>query len=223
VSTTVAVALITALSTLTGAAVSGGVALLVNRGQNRMQHEIAVFNREEQLVKERRRIRRDAYVQFLNQVSKVEYMLDQCWTSVPPVSSNVTGDFSPVDSEVVALNSLINVIAFEGSDDVIFACYAIRLLLANELVCISLLTGRAGPECRKIIARIDPDSYEQIMEHRTDARHRFISVAQKSLSRSQETLNMNDPIVRKSAAGSLECMEQVIGNLDQAIKVSVSN
>lgn len=125
-STTVAVALITALSTVAGSTVSGGLALLISRGQRQAQLELFASSHVEERAREGRQVRRDAYVKFLNQVSLVERRLNSWWHSIPVDNLHEVEEFrQDVSSDLGVLNSLINLIVLEGSGVVSAACYSL--------------------------------------------------------------------------------------------------
>src|ERR1700751_3548207 len=112
-STTVAVTLITALSTLTGASISGYVAYLVSRTQGYTQIELAKDQMIEQRMTAKRQTQRDAYLQFLNQVRESELLLDNLWEMKTPVTH---ADYQRVITErAITLERSEDLVALESS------------------------------------------------------------------------------------------------------------
>ncbi|OEV10372.1 hypothetical protein AN218_17820 [Streptomyces nanshensis] len=87
VDATVAVALITSLSTLTAAGLAGAVSLRVASKQLRHQETIAREDRAEQRAAAHRDMRREAYERFLSQVDTAYRLLDDGWKAPIPAES----------------------------------------------------------------------------------------------------------------------------------------
>ena len=118
--TTIAVALITAISTLSGAAISGRITFLVTRTQINSQLELADKNLSVQDAQERRKVQRDVYVQFLTKASEIQNKLS-VWATYPPVPidvpQNVTDEFNEDLDEIVRLQYLV---VIESPDNGLF-------------------------------------------------------------------------------------------------------
>jgi len=129
----IGVALITALSTLTGIAISGSITLLVARNQNNTQRTLTGAVSEGERARDTRKIRRDVYVQFLNEVSWIEHQLDNFWTGIgiSSVDDLFNGDIDAVRNR---LNPLLNLIDLEGPDDVAKPCLALTAALSIETI-----------------------------------------------------------------------------------------
>src|SRR5690348_3795759 len=118
-STTVSIALITSISTLAGAGISGLIAFLIDRARSGTQLALANSSRVDEHLKERRQIRRDVYVQFLNQVSTVEEALEVGWRSKsPPDFADAPTLIAPVTAELDKLQRLANLVILEGPNEV---------------------------------------------------------------------------------------------------------
>ena len=74
---TVAVSLITGLSALFGAAITGCLALLTGRAQLRAQLKNTELERNEQHAKDAREIRRDAYLGFMGMLTQIDDLFDR--------------------------------------------------------------------------------------------------------------------------------------------------
>lgn len=83
VNNTVAVALITALSTLTAAGLTGAVTVLLSRGQLRHQAALAREERAEQRSTHHRDVRREVYERFLQRTDEAYRVLDEGWLVEP--------------------------------------------------------------------------------------------------------------------------------------------
>ncbi|WP_216216788.1 hypothetical protein [Amycolatopsis aidingensis] len=81
--TTVAVALITSLSTLTAAALTGTISAWSNARQLRHQRLLAREQRAEERNGHRRELRRAAYQQFLAEADAAYRVLDEGWLAAP--------------------------------------------------------------------------------------------------------------------------------------------
>jgi hypothetical protein len=136
--TTVIVAIIASLSTLAGAGVSGCLAFFISRAQARTQIKLADSDRTEQRFKERLQARRDSYVQFLNQVSKVEQALHVAWQSnVPSTAEKSLAMINVVNAEVNALTPHVNLIDLEGPAEVAIICGGLQVRLSLEMTALT--------------------------------------------------------------------------------------
>src|SRR6516162_4461453 len=112
-SETVAVTLITAVSTLAGAGISGYVAFLVSRAQSKTQIEITRSEQIEQRLTDRRQLRKDAYSQFLNRVVTAEELLEILW-QLESKDSLRRDKFREMSSAIVDIRRSADVVALEG-------------------------------------------------------------------------------------------------------------
>ncbi|SFB40055.1 hypothetical protein SAMN05216266_11042 [Amycolatopsis marina] len=85
---TVAVALITSLSTLAAAALTGMVSAWSNGRQLRHQRLLAREQQAEERGAQRRELRREAYQQFLSQADAAYRVLDEGWLAAPFAGSS---------------------------------------------------------------------------------------------------------------------------------------
>ena len=76
---TIAVAIITSLSTLSGGLIAGFVSLQSQKRQIAAQAELATIERKYNRVQQHADSRKQTYVQFLNKVNDVERLLEKCW------------------------------------------------------------------------------------------------------------------------------------------------
>lgn len=79
---TIAVALVTATSTLTAAALTGTLAAWVNARQLRHQYQLAGEQRAEDRADHLRQLRREAYQHLLSKADAAYRLLDASWLGV---------------------------------------------------------------------------------------------------------------------------------------------
>jgi hypothetical protein len=176
---TVAIALITSISTLAGASISAYITLSVSRAQGKNQAVLANAERIDQQSAAKRQIRRDAYVQFLNQFSKAEQALDMAWKTTP--STDVTVDAvptSPVGVELDALQQAGYIVALESSVDVWAAALKLQIKLTKERadMVIAAMNSNGNPPCIQDNAR-----YLALLKERGNLKNDFIFAAQEDL------------------------------------------
>ncbi|MFF7649481.1 hypothetical protein ACFZCY_06425 [Streptomyces sp. NPDC007983] len=100
-SDTIAIALVTALSTLLGIFLTG----LVTLRQRREEHE-------EQLAAWKRGLRRDVYVQFISEAATLEAESDRFWSN--PLPKNYESVLRDLRSRLRRLQGISYVLALEG-------------------------------------------------------------------------------------------------------------
>ena len=108
-STTVAVALITSLSTLCGGVIGSATSLILSNSQSHKDK-----------LDKRREIRRDAYVQLLNKFDGLVVLLDKCWmTQAPPKYAEVSAELLAVQDGLYELENATNAVQLEGPAEII--------------------------------------------------------------------------------------------------------
>ncbi len=180
VSTVIAVALITSISTLAAASISAYIAFLVSRNHNATELAVAKDNRIDQQFKERRQIRRDAYVQFLNQANTVDQCLGNYWHEILSSSdlTRVSDNLQAVKTGLEYLQRLGNLVALEGPDDVTDSARKLQSLLTQANGRMVLFIYK--PELAK-----EPDNarlYLDLGLKRIAATNEMIKVARKALN-----------------------------------------
>jgi len=188
-STTIAVALITSLSTLAGAGISGLIAFLIDRTRSSAQLTLANTGRVDERLKERRQIRRDAYVQFLNQVSSAEEALEAGWLlKPPPDSTDAPGLVAPVTAELHRLQRLANLVALEGPNEVTLAAQGLQVRLTLESV--DMVDVAKIAEKDQALCLHDEDRFMKVKMDRTKAKSKMIKAAQEALD--DRSLQVNE-------------------------------
>src|SRR5215469_5098238 len=119
--TTVAVALITALSTLCGAALASFTSLRIHQRQVRLQREITTSEREERENERRRQLRRDAYVGLLTYCDELDTALHECWNDKPPEQpqQKVTGNLNKARRLLNSMKAPLNTVYLEGPNSIL--------------------------------------------------------------------------------------------------------
>jgi hypothetical protein len=176
----IAVALITSISTLAGASVSGYITLLVSRTHSNDQLVLANTDRMEQRSAAQRQIRRDAYVQFLNQFSLTERALDVAWRSKPPsVLADVPSHIEPVSAELDVLQQMANLVVLEGPGEVAIATQVLQTRLTLESVDVidAAKKSNGNAPCLQ-----DDEKFMRIRTERATAKGKMIAAAQEALN-----------------------------------------
>jgi hypothetical protein len=130
----IAVALITSISTLSGGAITAFAAVLVGRSNGNNQLVLAAAERVDRLNSTQRQIRRDAYVQYLNQLSSAQRSLDAAWRTVPPAQFDAELYATPITAELDALQQMLNLIRLEGPAQVVEPADALQARLTLQSV-----------------------------------------------------------------------------------------
>jgi hypothetical protein len=177
---TVAIALITSLSTLAGAAISGYFTLRISRSNSDNQLILANVERAEERSTTKRQIRRDSYVQFLNQVGSVERHLNTAWRDAAPEElTEIPNIVKPVTAELDVLSGLANIVILEGPRKVSLAAQALQARLALESVdLVNVAKESPGkPPCLH-----DDQRYVSLQMERAKLKSDLIKCAQETLS-----------------------------------------
>lgn len=154
--TTVAVSLITALSTLAGASVSGYIALLIAKNQRREAHFF-----------ERLQIRRDAFLQFLNQVNAMNETLEALWMSKPPPKGGDPNEFvQPVRQIYGELLRACDLVRLEGNEELSSMAVNLTNQLSRESVQLGVAARDAEPN------RVISDQYAEMFKAECERRHK---------------------------------------------------
>ncbi|MET7978528.1 hypothetical protein ABZW44_37140 [Streptomyces mirabilis] len=141
----VAVALITALSTVAAGGLAGAFTYRAALIQARNQREQAREGRAEERVVRHREVRREAYVRFLDQLLDAHRYMDQLWTE--PLPSPAQPALRQLTEHVDRLWKATTIIDLEGPPDVSDAARAVAGLAAEEWdVLKEYLEGSHGGE-----------------------------------------------------------------------------
>jgi hypothetical protein len=113
---TVAVALITAGSTLVGGLTASVTAISVQRKQIEGQKTLARLQLLDERETRRNDMRREIYIQVLNEFDKISDLLSKCWMEEPPVGfdEEVAASMIAVDDGIRSFESAMNAVSIEG-------------------------------------------------------------------------------------------------------------
>ncbi|WP_428964296.1 hypothetical protein [Micromonospora fluostatini] len=174
---TVAIALITALATLTAAGLTGLVTALTVRRQVAGQLTAAREERAEQRAQRRDQDRRDAYLGFLAACDQAYRELDRDW--VGPDGSRGTG----VDSPYAALRGLdeaYNRVLLAGPEPAADAAGAVVRSVNEEYAGQRRLTPAAGTGGEPLAGRCRPE-HRAAIGARARQRDEFVAAARRVL------------------------------------------
>jgi hypothetical protein len=180
-STTIAVTLITALSTLTGVSISGYIALRISHSQGKTQITLNQSQLLEQRAIERRQIRRDAYVQFFNQLGVTEQVFASIWSSSPSISDvdDLKHKLKTVENSINDLQRASNLVTLEGPREVGSLAIEMGILFQEEYGNIARLIVRVPKE--KPLAGSVKESFAEARLKRDVLKVRLIVAMQKNL------------------------------------------
>jgi hypothetical protein len=178
-SETVAVTLITAVSTLAGAGISGYVAFLVSRAQSKTQIEITRSEQIEQRLTDRRQLRKDAYSQFLNRVVTAEELLEILW-QLESKDSLRRDKFREMSSAIVDIRRSADVVALEGPAHVTSLAEQLWVTIMGEF---SILVDNLSEAPDGIpLWKHCGDIFKEAVLNRGKSKSNFISAAQNALN-----------------------------------------
>jgi hypothetical protein len=176
--TTIAIALVTALSTIAGVAITGTITLLVSRSQNTTRLVLANSTQAYEHSRDMRQIRRDAYVQFLNQVSVIDRELHECWSRLEgPANGNAF--LKNARDAVDKLGPLTNLLLLEGPHDVAVASMKLQSTLIEELTKLARTFAEAKGNLP--LGIYDEPAFFESTTKRGNAKNEVILIAQEAL------------------------------------------
>jgi hypothetical protein len=190
--TTVAVALITALSTLVGATATGYLGVLTNRAQLRAQQKSVELERSEQHAKGVREIRRDVYLSFINQLTRIDELFDRdLWVRT---GFGKDGAISPGEVMYTAtammrqLAAQLDLVRLEGPRHASEVALKLYSGLDKEMMRLMVLSSQEAKE--SIISKNEMYAlWKKASEAREEAKAEFIKVAGEALEAPTERLD----------------------------------
>ena len=173
---TIAVALITACSTLAGGAIASITTILVQGKQLRNQADQAAAERTDQNFDKHREFRRKAYADFLSKVDAVEREIVNCWKD-----SELTEDkLAAAHATFRSLDAPANIVYMEGPQIVGLAAMTTRLVLQEELIRVHKLFEKSKDNTVPMIENRD-DEYGESFGRRLKIRWEFADAAREIL------------------------------------------
>ncbi|MGK5693401.1 hypothetical protein ACSNOJ_10960 [Streptomyces sp. URMC 128] len=172
---TVAVALITALSTLSAGAVTGGFAFWGTRRQLKAQAQQAREDRSEQRATRHLEARRDVYVRFLDAAVQVDQHMGFIW--IEPASSVTAEKVERMIELTSQLWKVLPAVLLEGPPAVSEAARAYAGAVAEECDTLEEISGAPGEEPLWVRA----DGFMTFSERRIETQQHFIKTARETL------------------------------------------
>lgn len=177
---TVAVGLITAGSTLAGGLIASITSLKSQGKQLREQNAQLKAERLERHDAERRSIRRKAYMEFLNQLDKMDNLIDIWWPETTLIKYDIVkaeGNISDVTMAFGVLENLMNIVSLEGPEAVEVAAKNATTVIKDSFV--GLVVERRKAEVGTVA--LDEEKQYQCNTARSKAKSAFIEAASKVL------------------------------------------
>jgi hypothetical protein len=175
VNDTVAVALITAISTLSAGAVTGGFAFWGTRRQAKAQAQQAREDRSEQRAARHREVRRDVYVRFLDAAVQVDQHMSFMW--IEPGSSINAEMVEQVTELTSQLWKALPAVLLEGPPAVAEAARSFAGAVAEECDTLEEIAGGSGDHPLYVTV----DGFTMFSEQRVETQRRFIETARETL------------------------------------------
>lgn len=173
---TVAVALITAASTLTAAALTGVLATWVNARQLRHQYRLAREQRAEDRADRLRQLRREAYQHLLSKADAAYRLLDEGWLAAP---STERPDWADGFAARRTLDEAVIRVQLEGPPEVAQQAAALVRSVGREFQLYRSVRDAAATSTQSA-AELDSGRAEAIRE-RSRANSAFIETARHAL------------------------------------------
>lgn len=171
-STTIAVAIITALATIAGGATAGTIGLITQGRQLGEQRKV-----------QRRQVRRDAYVEFLSTHEDVFNVLMDIWMQ-PPTSNKSTRILNPLYEPIDYLrnnNIAANVVYLEGPQSVRSAAQAI-IYFHNEQTAMIKKVALDNIGRTESLIDLSETSLDEVYEKRDVLADEFTNAATAALN-----------------------------------------
>jgi gas vesicle protein len=168
-STTVAVALITSLSTLLGGLIGSVTSLFITNNQSRKER-----------LEKRREIRRDAYVQFLNKFDEVVVLLDKCWARESGLEGSESDEMKAVARGLDELENAMNTAQLEGPAEIVDIARKVYDFLGQEFDLLLLITKEHRTSSRPRFELSD-GKYFEARDSRITVKRKFIDAARSVL------------------------------------------
>ncbi|GHH88384.1 hypothetical protein GCM10018793_67890 [Streptomyces sulfonofaciens] len=140
-SDTIAIALVTAVSTLLGVWFSGLVALRTTARQLEAQEKQRRGEHEEQRAARKRELRRQVYVQFLDESQALENALIQTWDH--PLPQDCESIVNDLRTRLLRLRGIFHVLDLEGPPPVTEAARDVQIAAQRQIDQLETVARRA--------------------------------------------------------------------------------
>jgi hypothetical protein len=176
VSSTVIVAIVTSVSTLTGALIAGFISFKVQTQQLAVQAALAVSEREEKRSQGRIERRKGAYATFLNSFSDIEEILYRCWhedEALGEENAEISKLQKKLTKATMGLSRQISLLAIEGPFEAWRAAFDLLQVLFMEMTVISEVACR--PEAvGRVLGAVDSERCTTAWSTRELAKIKFV-------------------------------------------------
>ncbi|MEU7102803.1 hypothetical protein AB0A66_31345 [Streptomyces longwoodensis] len=173
----VAVALITAVSTVAAGGLAAAFSYKAALTQTRSQREQAREGLIEERAVRHREVRRDVYVRFLNQLLDAHHFIDQLW--MEPLPSPAEPALRQLTEHVDQLWKTMHIIELEGPPDVAEVARSMAGLAYEEWDALKeYLEGSHGGEELHIRASGD---WAQFVRRRAEKREQLVERARRAV------------------------------------------
>jgi hypothetical protein len=188
VNITIAVALITALSTLSGGLIVSAVSLRIHRQQLAAQRQLAADEREEQQRLALRERQRQTYEQLLNRFDEIERALQKCWEShgIPGGDQNISPAMRAALNCIIGFEQMLNVVAIDGPEQVSDLALDLQAVAFTEFRQI-ISASSTAPDATSPLLKIARDVYVEAVRTRKEAKAKLIKAARAAAHESSET------------------------------------
>jgi hypothetical protein len=182
---TVAVALITSLSTLMAGVIASITSLIVGHRQNEREKERSQPERTAQQGDQQKQIRRDAYLQLLNKFDEVDGLISKAWEDYPPEKD----DNPPREGTMAAregtesLPNAMNIVKLEGPEPVIDAGEEAEKAFHEELYYI-LQIGVSNIGKKERLFLLAKGNYGEHYGKRLTVKKKLVDAARRGLKES---------------------------------------
>lgn len=179
---TVAIALITSLSTLSAAALTGLAAARQTKGQLRYQLAQSREERAAHRADRHRELRREAYEQFLGRADAAYRVLDERWYAETLTSAgSQNGGFAARR----ALDEAVIRVQLEGPPDVAAQAAEVAKSIEREFRQHQRVVND-HPDGLQSAAKLDPSGRRSALDVRYSSSGEFLTVARAALDSAQE-------------------------------------
>lgn len=181
-SITIAVAIITSISTLAGGLIGSITTIRVQQKQIGNQNSQAEIERIEQRRSQRREIRREAYATILNKYDEIGGLIDSCWRMKPDSKSDgpITKAILDIEANIRSLDTMTNVVNLEGPQHVADAAKKAYDTLRYEMSELLRMTGNHQGDDRPLFMYSD-SRYSGSRNTRMDAKKALVIAAREVL------------------------------------------
>uniref|UniRef100_UPI003F496BE9 hypothetical protein n=1 Tax=Streptomyces chartreusis TaxID=1969 RepID=UPI003F496BE9 len=174
----VAVALITAVTTLAAGGITGGFTYGAARRQVKSHEDQARETRAEERVVRHREVRRDIYVRFLDDMVDAHRLMNRLWSAQPPPSWDSEG--AELIERMDSVGKTYTVLSLEGPPDVAAAAKQLFDLVAEEGFALKAYQRIAARDSEALLD-VYSVQYTDFTDRRDELEQVFVETARKVL------------------------------------------